>query len=162
VARPTGSAARKDCHERALGLLAVRARSRRELEQRLVRAGFEPEEVSTELGRLEAVGLLDDEAFARQAATQAFGANKSRRAVTRALAAKGVARETSACVVADEGGDEQRRADDLAVARAARMRTLEPDRASQRLYGLLVRRGYSSDVARSAVRRALVVDVAEE
>ena len=31
----------KSCHERALGLLAVRARSRRELERRLLQAGFE-------------------------------------------------------------------------------------------------------------------------
>jgi len=56
---------RKDIHERALGLLAVRQRSSRELERRLVQAGFEPEAVADELDRLEQVGLLDDEAFAR-------------------------------------------------------------------------------------------------
>ena len=42
----------KSCHERALGLLAVRPRSRRELERRLLQAGFEPEEVQDTLGRL--------------------------------------------------------------------------------------------------------------
>ena len=47
----------KSCHERALGLLAVRPRSRRELERRLLQAGFEPEEVQDTLGRLERVGL---------------------------------------------------------------------------------------------------------
>ena len=55
----------KSCHERALGLLAVRARSRRELERRLLQAGFEAEEVADVLERLERVGLVDDEAFAR-------------------------------------------------------------------------------------------------
>ncbi|MDP9302823.1 MAG: recombination regulator RecX, partial [Actinomycetota bacterium] len=55
---------RKDVHERALGLLAVRQRSRREIERRLERAGFEPEEIRGELDRLQQVGLIDDEAFA--------------------------------------------------------------------------------------------------
>jgi regulatory protein len=148
---------RKDCHERALGLLAVRARSRRELEHRLLRAGFEPTEVSDELRRLESVGLIDDPAFARQVAEQAFGANKSRRAVAAALAAKGVARDTASAATEGLGGDEQRRADELAAAKATRLRGLDPHKAFQRLYGLLARRGYGSDVARSAARKALVI-----
>jgi regulatory protein len=156
---PRQGATRQDCHERALGLLAVRARSRRELEQRLARAGFEADEVSVELGRLEAVGLIDDRAFARQVADQAFGANQSRRAVAGALAAKGVARETAAAVLDDASGDEQSRADDLAAAKATRMRSVEPQKAYQRLYGVLARRGYAPDVARSAVRRALEIEV---
>ena len=43
----------KDCHERALGLLAVRPRSRQELDRRLSAAGFDAQEVSDVLGRLE-------------------------------------------------------------------------------------------------------------
>ncbi|HKN81256.1 MAG TPA: RecX family transcriptional regulator, partial [Actinomycetota bacterium] len=57
-----------DCHERALRLLAVRPRTRRELESRLRQAGFEDVEVSSELDRLEEVRLLDDGAFARELA----------------------------------------------------------------------------------------------
>ena len=49
-----GRGKRKDCHERALGLLAVRQRSRRELERRLLQAGFEDDEVQESLERLEA------------------------------------------------------------------------------------------------------------
>ena len=127
-----------------------------------MRAGFEPDEVSAELDRLEAVGLIDDQEFARQLADQAFGSNKSRRAVAGALAAKGVARETAAAVIDHAAGDEQRRADDLAAAKALRMRPVDPKRASQRLYGLLARRGYAPEVARSAVRRALEVDAPED
>src|SRR5215217_410782 len=57
-----------DCHERALRLLAVRPRARRELESRLRRAGFDTADVSSELDRLEDAGLLDDGAFARELA----------------------------------------------------------------------------------------------
>jgi hypothetical protein len=73
---------RKDIHERALGLLAVRQRSRRELERRLVQAGFEPDAVEVELARLDQVGLIDDAAFAAAVVESRMGARgESRRAV---------------------------------------------------------------------------------
>ena len=83
----------RSCHERALGLLAVRARSRRELERRLLQAGFEVAEVADVLERLERVGLVDDRAFARQVADHAFGVKRAGvRAVAGSLAAAGVSR----------------------------------------------------------------------
>ena len=79
-----------DCHERALRLLAVRPRTRRELESRLRHAGFEDAEVSSELDRLEEVGLLDDGAFARELADHHLKVRGSgRRAVAGALAVQG-------------------------------------------------------------------------
>lgn len=153
----------KSCHERALGLLAVRARSRRELERRLLQAGFAAEEVDEVLDRLGAVGLVDDEAFARQVAEHAFGAKLAgRRAVAGTLAAAGVAPEMAARVIEETAGDDELRAQELASARAARMGAVEPAKAFTRLTSLLLRRGYSPDVARRAARRALAVDASEE
>jgi len=84
-----------DPHERALRLLSVRPRSRRELQTRLLRAGFDAEEVGQELSRLEEVGLIDDEAFARQVAEHEVVVRGSgRRAVVDRLMAKGVERAT--------------------------------------------------------------------
>lgn len=152
----------KSCHERALGLLAVRARSRRELERRLLRAGFDPDEVADVLARLERVGLVDDEAFARQVAEHGFGVRRAgRRAVAGSLAAAGVAPEVIADAVGEHEADEDARAEALARTRVARMGSLDPARAFSRLTSLLVRRGYSPDVARAAARRALAVDPAE-
>ena len=149
----------KSCHERALGLLAVRPRSRRELERRLLAAGFEPAEVTDTLGRLERVGLIDDEAFARQVAEHQFGSRRAgRRAVVSALLAKGVAPELAARVCADAPDDEHERAVELARARASRLSGVEPARAFGRLTALLVRRGYMPEVARSAARSALEID----
>jgi regulatory protein len=80
-------------HERALRLLAVRPRTRRELETRLVRAGFEPDEVAVELTRLEEVGLVDDARFATEFAEHALDRRlQGRRAVAADLSAKGVDR----------------------------------------------------------------------
>ncbi len=152
----------KSCHERALGLLAVRARSRRELERRLLGAGFEEPEVGEVLGRLQDVGLIDDEAFARAVAEHAFGARRSgAMAVRQALGAKGVAGDTVEAVVAELGGGEDERALALARSRVGRLEGIPPEKAFGRMVGLLARRGYQSSVARRAARLALQVDQEE-
>ncbi len=88
----------KSCHERALGLLAVRPRSRRELERRLLAAGFESEEVGDVLERLERVGLVDDDAFARAGRRAAVRASAGRaRAVVSSLMGKGVVARADRC-----------------------------------------------------------------
>jgi regulatory protein len=145
-----------DCHERALRLLSARPRSRHELASRLRKAGFEAEEVREELERLEAVGLLDDESFARAVAEHQVKVRRAgRRAVFSALAAKGVERVTIEETLASLGGDEERRAEELAEERARSLVGLPPERAYARLVGLLQRRGYDGSVARSAARSAL-------
>jgi regulatory protein len=149
-----------DCHERALRLLAVRPRARRELEIRLLRAGFERDEVEKELERLEAVGLIDDEEFARQAAEHELTVRRSgRRAVTSRLAARGVGRETIERTLTDlDGGDEEDRALELARARINRLGALDGQAAYRRLVPFLQRRGYAAGVAHRAASRALGLD----
>jgi regulatory protein len=145
-----------DVHERALRLLAVRPRSRRELEVRLRAAGFERDDVDDELIRLEAVGLVDDEAFARELAEHHVTSRRSgRRAVVGALAAKGVSRRVIEEAVAGLGEDEGERALELARERAPRLAGLSADKAFGRLSSLLMRRGYDPTTAREAARRAL-------
>lgn len=146
-----------DLHERALRLLAVRPRARRELEIRLLRAGFERDEVERELERLEAVGLIDDEDFARQAAEHELTVRRSgRRAVTSRLAARGVGRETIERTLTDlAAGDEEDRALELARARITRLGALDSQAAYRRLVPFLQRRGYAAGVAHRAASRAL-------
>jgi regulatory protein len=134
----------------------VRPRSRHELASRLRLAGFEAEEVREELDRLEAVGLVDDEGFARAVADHQVKVRRAgRRAVFSALAAKGVDRGTIEETLASLGPDEEGRAEEFAVERARRLASLPPEKAYARLVGLLQRRGYDGSVARSAARSAL-------
>ena len=154
LGKPRGK--RKDIHERALGLLAVRQRSRRELERRLVQAGFEPEAVAAELDRLEQVGLIDDAAFAAAVVESRMGARgESRRAVGIKLQQAGVDRNVALAALDEAPGDEQQRADRLAETRATRVSGLDPATAFARVSGFLMRRGYPPGVARQAARRAL-------
>ncbi len=153
----------KNCHERALGLLAVRPRSRRELERRLLGARFEPDEVQDVLTRLERVGLVDDEAFARQYAEQRFGSRKEgSRGVEQGLRAAGIAPALAASAADGAPDEDEERAADLALSRASRLRGVPPQKAFARLSSLLMRRGYSPEIARSAARKALELSFQDE
>src|SRR4029453_3112683 len=130
------------CHDRALRLLAVRPRSRREMESRLRSAGFDAEMVAEELVRLQEVGLLDDERFAQEFAEQALGRRLSgRRAGASPLAAKGVSRPLIERALQDVECDEDARAAELAQSRASRLRGLAPEGAYRPLVPFLAPRG---------------------
>jgi len=137
----------------------VRPRARRELERRLLSAGFDADEVRDVLDRLERVGLIDDQTFARQMAEYQFGSRRAgRRAVMSGLMAKGIAPDLVEQTVDEMADDEEERALELARSRTTRLAGLEPAKAFGRLSSFLMRRGYAPDVARSAARTALRVD----
>jgi regulatory protein len=153
----------KSCHERALGLLAVRPRSRRELERRLLAARFAHDEVQDVLTRLEGVGLVDDEAFARQYAEHRFGNRKEgSRGVEEGLRAAGIAPALAASVAEGTPDDDEERAAELARSRASRLKGVAPQKAFARLSSLLMRRGYSPEIARRAARDALEIAFQDE
>ena len=77
------------------------------------------------------------------------------RLLARLAAEKGIAPDVVAQVLEDPVQDEEARAFDLASSKALRMGEIEPVKAFNRLTGLLVRRGYGHEIARSAARRAL-------
>ncbi len=146
-------------HDRALLLLAVRSRSRRELERRLLSAGFDRIDVEEELSRLGSVGLVDDAQFAQEFAEHEVGRRLSgRRAVAASLAAKGVDRATAQQALDEIAGDEEARAAELARTRATRLSGLAPDVAHRRLVSFLARRGYDLTVARRAAGLALSLE----
>jgi regulatory protein len=149
-----------DCHERALGLLAVRPRSERELKTRLLRAGFGSDEVEVELDRLVAVGLIDDAEFARQAVEhEVLVRGSGRRAIASRLGSRGLDRETVDRALADLGpDDEETRIVELARSRTSRLAGIPAEKAFARLVSFLARRGYPPDLARRAARAALAVD----
>jgi regulatory protein len=158
---PAAKKPRGTAKDRALGLLAVRWRSRRELETRLRAVGFEQEQVVSALTDLEQAGLVDDDRFARELARSKSGRLDGNRNVRSALAKAGVAPQLSDEVVADLG-EEEERAHTLAERKAARMSGLAPEVAYRRLHGFLMRRGYGPDLAREAARRALAALEDEE
>ncbi len=147
-------------YERALDLLSFRARSARQLHERLLAKGEPQAQVEVVVARLVACGLLDDARFAEARARAGIvGKARSKRRTVEDSVHKGVAREVAGAavrqVLADEGTDE------LAVAvRAAekKLRSLaraEPLARRQKLYAFLARQGYAAEVVRRTLRAVL-------
>jgi regulatory protein len=151
------SAGRRSAKDRALGLLSHRARSRAELSRRLVRAGYPEEEVIGAVDDLEAVGLVDDEKFARELAAHEIQRRGSgRRLAITSLRRAGVNTEVAERVVDETATtDEEARAEEVARTRLGRLSGLDESTAHRRLLSFLLRRGYDGNVARAAARKAL-------
>ena len=147
-------------YDRAVNMLAARARSTSELRRLLVRKGEPAEHVETAIVRLVAQGYLDDESFARQfARSKALGAGLSPRRLQQELARKGVARavadEAIDDVMASEEIDAESIVDDVARRKLRTLRNEDPAVRRRRLYAHLARRGYDPDAIRRAMDRVL-------
>jgi regulatory protein len=137
----------------ALRLLAVRARSRRELERRLERRGFAERDITAALDRLSEAGLVDDAAFAAAYAESRAGRGADSRVIAAELRERGVApklaeRAAEAAVPVDERAE---RCLEVAAARLARMDGLAPEVRFRRLAAYLDRRGYPPDLIDSVL-----------
>jgi len=128
-------------------LLASRAHSARELRLKLARRGHPAEEVAETLDRLREAGYLDDAAYAR-ALIGRRSSSRGTRAMAAELAAKGVDRQVAQAALGEiEGADQVAAAVDL----ARRLQRAGPTDL-QRIGTRLLRRGFSMDVARAALR----------
>lgn len=145
--------------ERALAdgqrLLGHRARSRREVETRLLKKGHVDEAVAAALERLASAGLLDDADFARRYVADKQGLSGwGVVRIRRGLAQLGVPADlVDAALTGEQSG-----CDEAELERALRMlsRKGAPEHpletARRRAYQALLRRGFSAPVAYSAVR----------
>lgn len=144
-------------YDRALNLLALRARSARELRRALVRKGEPPHQVDAAIARLEAAGFLDDGAFARQfARSKAVGAGMSRRRIQQELGRRGVARavgdDAVAIVFEEEQLDERAVVENAARKKLRSLKKLDAETRKRRLYAFLARRGYERDDIRRVMQ----------
>jgi len=144
-------------YDRALNLLAFRARSARELHRRLVQKGITAERAERVIAKLRDVGLIDDTDFARQLARSKMSAGASRRRVHQELFKRGVAREIAdeavQQVVEDEGLSDAESIERIARKKWTTLRELDEPTRRRRLYGFLARRGFDSDDVSRVVRQ---------
>jgi regulatory protein len=149
-----------DTYDRALNILAARARSAAELRRLLIRKGEPADQVDVAIDRLRSVGFLDDAAFARQfTRSKAVGAGVSRRRVQQELAKRGVARDVSDDAIEDvfteEEIDESASIERVARKKLRTLAKLDPTVQRRRLYGFLARRGYDGDDIARVLRTVL-------
>ena len=130
---------------RALNLLGYRARSALEIETRLTRAGYSRRTAEVVLSRLEELGYLDDEEYARNLAREKSRKYGPRR-VYIDLRKNGVDEDIIQMALGEEFSESSER--EAAFAAASRRYNTEErsDAQSRRVYGFLARRGYSAEI----------------
>ncbi len=136
---------------RALTALGYRARTKYELRERLLQAGYAGETVGEVVMRLEELGYLDDEGFARDlvhAEARKYGPRRIHRDLHRAGVDERVARKT----VEEEFAGRSEYQTALQIARRRYNTEEDSDAQARRVYGFLMRRGYSADVCAEVAR----------
>jgi regulatory protein len=138
-----------------LRLLARRAHSRVELLLKLTRRSYDSAAIRTALRRLEELGYLDDQSFARSFVRRR-GSVRGPRALSAELAARGVDRAQVDTAIAEFGEEEQLAA---ATQIAERLYARKPSPGYREILDevgtKLVRRGFSVSVARAACHTVL-------
>lgn len=144
----------------ALTLLTTAARSRGELQKRMMARGVTPEVATQVLDRFSEVGLIDDADLAR---TWVESRHRTRGLAGSVLAVelgrKGIDPETVADAVAGLDPDTERAtARRLVERKVAATRGLQPQVRTRRLVGMLARKGYPGGLAFAVVREVLERD----
>jgi regulatory protein len=135
---------------RALNLLGYRARSEAEIRDRLTRFGYVEGTIEGVVLRLQELGYLDDAEFARMKAREKARRYGPRR-VSVELRNSGVGEALAREVVEEEFAGRS----EVGEARSAAARRYNgrgSDAEARRVYGFLVRRGYSAEVCAQVAR----------
>ena len=143
--------------DRAVGYLAARAHSCREIEQKLTRIGYRPCTVEMVIYKLQKENLLDDADFARQWVEARSGHSLGRQRIALELRRKGIsAAEAEAALEDIDDEDQLAGAVRLVEKNLHRAKPGEdPRKTAARLTAMLARRGYGYDVAKEAIQQVL-------
>src|SRR5689334_5390717 len=138
--------------DRAVKLLAMRARTEAELDRALQRANIPEEERKSALARLRELGYMDDREVARSRARNSLVRGEGPRLTAQRLSAQGVKPEVARAAIDEARGE----ADEDELARRAvqkRLKGREPrdDREKQRLLRSLIARGHQPGAAARAL-----------
>jgi regulatory protein len=141
----------KTCRDSALKLLAVKARTEKELVRLLSDRGYGQDIIDETVLFLKARHIIDDLRFARDYAEYVERRNPSAVANIRAvLESKGI--ESGIIEKVTEGLDDGATVKKVALDRFKRVKGLPRDKARKRVYDYLLRRGFTHDAAESALK----------
>ncbi len=140
--------------DQALRFLSFRARSEREMLDRLGKKGFALDVTERTVARLRELGLLNDGLLARDMADVRRRGGRGDYRIRQELRKRGLPTESIASAM--EQAPEQdgvERAWAAVQKRGARMKGLGRDTAYRRLQGFLIRQGFGVDETRGALKR---------
>jgi regulatory protein len=138
----------------ALGMLARRELSVKQVRARLLRRTSRTDAVESAIERLRANGALDDDRVAAAyVRTAAVVKGRGRERILKELGMMGIAPATARRAVDDVcGPDEERDRLQRALARRARGLDLRDPAAARRVFAALVRQGFDPERVQAAIR----------
>ncbi|WP_425569464.1 recombination regulator RecX [Nonomuraea salmonea] len=158
---PAGAAPQADPESVAraicLRLLTMAPKTRAQLAEALRKRDVPEEAAEAVLSRFSELGLINDEAFAAAwVDSRHHGRGLAKRALAAELRHRGVDSETvSEAVERLDPDQEEETARRLVERKLAATRSLDPQKRTRRLAGMLARKGYPSGLAFRVIREAL-------
>ena len=137
--------------ERAVSLLAVRARTERELRDALHQCAYSEAVIDRVIARMNEAGYIDDADFASQWAASRTGKGLGMRRIVMELRQKGVDAEQIEQALGQIDEKERMESAVRAAQKAARGRELSSPADRQKVFAALMRRGYDSASAKKAI-----------
>jgi regulatory protein len=154
---------RRKAKEAAYHLLSFRARSEKEIADRLRRKGYEEDVIAEVTESLRGQGFVNDEAFATSW-VESRGRTRGRRALAFELQRKGVAAETTRQAL-DEVKDSEAERESARAAAVRKVGERPADRSREaraRLASFLQRRGFDWETIRPILNDLYAVDTDDE
>ena len=142
----------------ALWLIGRRARTYQEIEEKLSRKGFEKAEIANVMRELEKLKLLDDKEFALSYIRASKSLKpKGRYRLRLELVKHGFAKNTAELALDEELGETNELSEEALKSYFKRAGNLPEEKLYQRSMGFLLRRGFSLDEAKKAVKKLLTL-----
>lgn len=137
--------------ERAVSLLAVRARTERELRDALRQCAYSEAVIDRVIARMDEAGYIDDADFASQWAASRTGKGLGARRIAMELRQKGVDAEHIEQALGQLDEEERMESAVRAARKATRGKELSSPADRQKVFAALMRRGYDSASAKRAI-----------
>lgn len=153
---------KKEALEYSYLLLNFRERSEKEMSERLRRKGFSPEIIHAVLEELKEKQIIDDKKFAQNFTESKLKSSKmiGEQRIQQELYKKGIKNETAKAMlqkIKDENPEtvlsEDERAYQSLLKRKTQIKEIDPRTLKRRLYGYLLRKGFSYDSVEKALHR---------
>jgi len=144
--------------DKVLKFLSFRPRSEFEINEYMLRKGWDEETRKKIMEKLKNLQLIDDEAFARQwLASRTHFRPEGRSLVKKELRKKGIKREIIDQLLQDERGSatEEMLAEKYARKKMERLKSLPVLVAKRRLFSALLMRGFDNEIAKTVVDKLL-------
>ena len=153
--------AENEAKNAALRFLSFRRRTEKEIRDKLKGKGFDEKSIKSTIDKLKGYDLINDSEFATAWVKERLAYKpRGKKLLRQELWKKGIEKEIIDQVTDELCQHEDKSAIELLEKIKGRYKNLEPQVARRRMYGLLLRRGFSYEAVNHALQSALVKEKA--